>query len=279
MPLVFVTDAPTLWESNYADVVGVQYEFPVRYRNLVVEGDRFLYYRGSRGAALGVGYFGQGVVGKIGSGVRADHLLAAVHDVSLYAEPIAIKDSDGNYLETGSTTGTNWANGVRRIDDVRFDSIAQLAASQKTPHRSFPAFADPAHASAMERYSVAVVLDLLRAEFGGSDVREMPVNNPGFDIEVLRPGDDLHVEVKGTVLPTASFHLSEGQRSHAITRAENWRLYVVYGIDVANKSHQVSWCSGGQLQARANLVPAAWSGTLSAGRAGVVVNTPHVVTK
>jgi hypothetical protein len=244
----------------------VQYEFPVRYRNLVSEGDRFLYYRGSRGAALGSGYFGQGVVGKIGPGVRAGHLLAVVHEVSLYAQPIPIKGSDGNYLETGSRTGTNWANGVRRIDDVCFDSIAQLAASQKSPRRSFPAFADPSHASAMERYSIAVVLDLLRSEFGGHAVREMPVNNPGFDIEVVCPGDNLHVEVKGTVLSSAAFHLSEGQRSHAVSRGDNWRLYVVYDIDVSKRSHRVSSCSGAELEMRVDMVPASWFGTLATAR-------------
>ena len=262
MPVIFVTDAPTLWESSYADIIGVQYEFPARYRNLVTEGDRFLYYRGSRGAAQGVGYFGQGIVGKIGQGMRADHLLAALHDVSLYAEPVPIKDDEGNYLETGSTTGTNWANGVRRIDDTRFDSIALRAEESATPRRSFPTFADPAHASAMERYSVAVVLGLLRDEFGAEQVLEMPVNNPGFDIEVVLPDGDLHVEVKGTVLPTASFHLSEGQRGHAISRGVGWRLYVVYAINVAEKTHEVVWCSGADLESRADLVPAAWSGTL-----------------
>lgn len=264
MPVVFATDAPTLWESSYADIVGVQYEFPARYKNLVAEGDRFLYYRGSRGAAQGVGYFGQGIVGKIGLGMRPDHLLAALHDVSLYGDPIPIKDDAGNYLETGSTTGTNWANGVRRIDDTRFDSIAMRAEESATPRRSFPSFADPAHASAMERYSVAVVLDLLRTEFPGGQVREMPANNPGFDIEVVLPVGDLHVEVKGTVLPTASFHLSEGQRSHAISRGVRWRLYVIHAIDVAAKTHEVLWCSGADLECRAGLVPAAWSGTLRA---------------
>ena len=53
MPLVLVTDAPTLWESDYGDVVGMQYEFPEQYRTYILPGERFLYYRGCRGSARG----------------------------------------------------------------------------------------------------------------------------------------------------------------------------------------------------------------------------------
>lgn len=261
MPVIFVTDAPTLWGSDYADIVGVQYEFPTRYRNLVAEGDRFLYYRGSRGAALGVGYFGEGVVGKIASGSRPDHLLAAVHDVTLYAEPVTIKDAVGNYRETGSTTGTNWANGVRRIDDERFNDIALAAAGQPAPPRLFPGFADPAHASKLERYSVAVVLKLLGDEFGAQLVNEMPPGNPGFDIEVLT-NPPLHVEVKGTVLSPAVFHLSEGQRRHAELLKERFRLVVVHDVDLHRSTHKVAEAVGPLSDDKVQLKPEAYSGAI-----------------
>jgi len=263
MPLVFVTDAPTLWESSYADIVGVQYEFPDRYSGLVASGERFLYYRGSRGAGQGgVGYFGEGIVGEIRESPKLNHLTAYVHDVELFADAIAIKDEAGNYFETGSTTGTNWANGVRRISDLAYDAIMVAAERSPEPARPGPGFAPPAHASAMERYSVRVVIDLLAEEFGETRVSEMPINNPGYDIAVTLPTGDLHVEVKGTVLPVPAFHLSEGQRRHAGMLGQQWRLYVVYGIDTLRNAHEVICCTGAQLAAWGNLQAEAWNGVL-----------------
>lgn len=262
MPVVFVTDAPTLWDNDYADITGVQYEFPDRYRNLVAEGDRFVYYRGSRGAALGTGYFGEGIVGEISNSGRPDHLLVELHDVALFAEVVPIRDPNDNYYETGSKTGTNWANGVRRVTDAQFEAIMTAAGGTSDLPRSGPGFADPAHASAMERYSVNAVLSMLRAEFGWSLVHEMPVNNPGYDVEVRLPTGAMHVEVKGTILPAPAFHLSEGQRKHGELRGDDWRLYVVFGIDVPGHRHQVEWCSGTQLAARAHLAPESWRGVL-----------------
>lgn len=238
MPLVFVTDAPTLWESDYADIVGMQYEFPEQYRSYVLPGERFIYYRGSRGRAA-VGYFGEGVVGDIRPSARPAHLIAKIHDVLLYDEAVEIKDAAGNYWETGSTRGTNWANGVRRISDEVFEAITG-AAGGVHPKINLPVpvwqTPDPAHASAMELYAVSVAMSLLADEFGAAHVREMPVNNPGFDIEVSRPSGPLHVEVKGTILPAPVFHLSEGQRKHAELLGDRFRLVVVYQIDVKQRT-------------------------------------------
>ena len=44
----------------------------------------------------------------------------------------------------------------------------------------------------------------------------------GYDIEVVLAAGDLHVEVKGTILPAPAFHLSEGQREHAELMGERW---------------------------------------------------------
>lgn len=263
MPLIFATDAPTLWESSYADIVGVQYEFPDRYRGLVVSGDRFLYYRGSRGASqAGAGYFGKGIVGDLRASPKPNHLIASVHDVELLADVIPIKDRQGDYFETGSPTGTNWANGVRRIPDSAYDAIMLVADSSTEPPRHGPAYASPAHALAMERFSINVVLGLLGPEFGAECVHEMPINNPGYDVVVRLPTGDLHVEVKGTALPTPSFHLSEGQRRHAKLMGEQWRIYVVSGIDVQSGAHAINSCNGMQLASWGNLQPEGWNGVL-----------------
>lgn len=125
-------------------------------------------------------------------------------------------------------------------------------------------YADAKHAKRMERYSVEVAMELLGVEFGQANVKEMPAGNPGFDIEVTTPSGALHVEAKGTVLPDPVFHLSEGQRKHAVLQGDLFRLIVVHAINVAAKTHAVTSCRGDDLELQARLQPASWSGVLLA---------------
>jgi hypothetical protein len=58
---------------------------------------------------------------------------------------------------------------------------------------------DPELRRKIERYAVDAVLADLRVRFSPSQVREMPPNNPGHDIQVDRGvAGVLYVEVKGT---------------------------------------------------------------------------------
>ena len=63
----------------YRDVVGVSYNYPMRYRNRVSSGDRFIYHQprvagGSRG---GMVYLGCGVIGEISEDDGDKNLLNA----------------------------------------------------------------------------------------------------------------------------------------------------------------------------------------------------------
>lgn len=265
MPVVFVTDAPTASGHKYNDVLGKQYEFPQRYRNLVHMGDTFIYYRGSRGSADGsAGYFGAGVVGIVRESSDPTQLVAEVHDVELFDEPVPIKNPDGAYWETGSAKRTNWQNGVRRISDDVLSGVQSAAAVPAWPLAPLAspgsAFASPAHASALERYSVRVAMELLADEFGAAAVKEMPPGNPGYDVVVERAGADLHVEVKGTILPDPVFHLSEGQRQHAAALRADFRLVVVYQVSLGQGTHKVVVMDGPLDSAKVDLQPEAWTG-------------------
>lgn len=266
MPLIFATGAPTASGHAYEDIYGVQYEFPDRYKGLVVEGERFLYYRGKRGAPTGTGpvYLGDGIVGKVRESTNPGLWVAQVRDVTTFAKPLPFTDPNGNYLETGSTTPSNWTSGVRRTSDEVFSHIVQVGMESSGDGPTGPTgfFADPKHAKEMERYSVDVAMKLLAAEFGADNVKEMPPGNPGYDIEVATTNGTLHVEVKGTVMPDPVFHLSEGQRKHGILQGELFRLVVVHGINVGEKSHLVRICRGDELAEQANLEPASWIGVL-----------------
>lgn len=265
MPIVLATDAPTASGHRYNDVLGRQYEFPERYAELVTPGETFLYYRGSRGSSDGrSAYFGSGVIGDVRDSARADHLIAEVHDVDLFREPVLAKASDGTYVETGSARGTNWANGVRRITTAILERILHAASAH--PQRgvlsteSVHVFASAQHASAMERYSVRVALEELSKRFGTDCVREMPPGNPGFDILVESADRQLHVEVKGTVLPDPVFHLSEGQRQHAAAFETAFWLVVVYEISVPRGTHRLAIVRDPVNGRKLELQPAAWTG-------------------
>lgn len=264
MPVVLVTDAPTASGHTYNDVIGKQYEFPVRYRALVKPGDSFLYYRGSRGSRDGRAvYFGSGVIGKVYNSSQPEHLIADVHDIELFDEPLAAKRSDGTYLETNSTRRTNWANGVRRISEA---TAMRILSAVDRPPTATPraargiAFASPEHATAIERYSVSVAVELLAAEFSPACVTEMPPGNPGYDLRVRDGSRELHVEVKGTVLNDPVFHLSEGQRQHAMALGADFRLIVVYKARPADGTHQIAVLGGPLDATKVDLQPEAWTG-------------------
>jgi hypothetical protein len=70
MPLVLVENERTASEpyEHWKDVTGEQYHFPNQYRNRIVPGTSFVYYRGTRRADGGRGipeYFGCGLIGQV----------------------------------------------------------------------------------------------------------------------------------------------------------------------------------------------------------------------
>lgn len=70
MPLVLVENEVTVDErhSSWKDVTGERYHFPNQYRNRVIEGREFVYYRGVRrsdGTRGTPEYFGRGRIGEV----------------------------------------------------------------------------------------------------------------------------------------------------------------------------------------------------------------------
>jgi hypothetical protein len=45
MPIVLSTNEATASGHAYADITGAAYEYPRRYRRLITQGERFVYYR------------------------------------------------------------------------------------------------------------------------------------------------------------------------------------------------------------------------------------------
>lgn len=197
MPLRLTANESNLSGHAYADVLGVRYEFPRQYRNLVSTGERFVYYRGRRRADGGTQpqvYLGTGIVGAVApSPVRPDYLVCAVERWEPFAEPLPFKNADGTYFEPGATQGGYYLQaGVRRIGEDVYERIVQAgtgtvpASEERSANNRVlvTAYASPALVRAVDDYAVAVADEEVRRLWPGRPVEILPRNNPGFDIRV-----------------------------------------------------------------------------------------------
>ena len=119
---------------NWQDVEGERYQFPNGYRNKIVPGAKFIYYRGKR-RRTGQGepdYFGWGVIGEVMKDPNSTPNRAArqkwVAEVAEYwpfPKAVPFRDAGGEYLETGTrVVARNYFGvGVREIDPDKFLDI------------------------------------------------------------------------------------------------------------------------------------------------------------
>lgn len=118
----------------YADVAGIQYEYPVRYERLIQPGVGFVYYRGRRRADGETGpqeYTGVGLIGRIRTGSAEGLLICSIVAYRRFESPVYFKQ-DGEYLEKaaaayGARAGLYFRQGVRQISSEVFDAILSVA--------------------------------------------------------------------------------------------------------------------------------------------------------
>lgn len=272
MPLRLTTNVTNLSGHDYADVLGVRYEYPTQYRNLVTTGERFVYYRGRRRPGGGVQpqvYLGTGIVGPVTpSPAKSGHLVCEVEDWDPFAEPLPFKDPEGRYYEPGADQGgLYWQPGVRRIGPDVFDRIVQAAEGRMLSEKTEPfrgrvlltSYASPAVLRAVDDYAMKAAEKEVRRTWPGLSVATQPHNNPGFDILV---GEATHphryVEVKGTTLAYPRFFLSEGEREYASSEHSRYTLLVIYAIDLVAKTHEIFRHDGSIGEAEFLLKPRQW---------------------
>lgn len=121
-------------EHDWQDVEGERYQSPNGYRNKIVPGTKFIYYRGKRRKS-GVGepeYFGWGVIGDVMKDPASDpdraarqKWIAEIAEYWPFSRPIPFRGPSGEYLETGtrSVVKNFFGVGVRNIDPDRFADI------------------------------------------------------------------------------------------------------------------------------------------------------------
>jgi hypothetical protein len=224
--------------DDWNDLTGEQYHFPNQYRNRVVPGRRFIYYRGVRrqGGRRGQAeYFGHGRIGTvwldeatINLARKADRAwFCSVEDYVEFPRPLAASQ-DGRYFEN-ITHARGWQVGVRLITETTYREILAAGGSVEPPvtpqaaavsvvvtlqqstnllrarrasARRTANSSRPVHRS---RRAVAIgcraeelVLASLRTRF--TDVRWLSAAGelPGYDIDYEDQGVRHAVEVKGT---------------------------------------------------------------------------------
>jgi len=238
MPLILTQNEVNVSDAhNWQDDEGVQYHYPTKYRNKILEGERFVYYRGvnrlngKRGDAH---YFGTGRIGSITqdpdperqTGVKKAWF-CQVEDYERFPSDVPAK-VDGILREQGPSN--QFRDGVRVIDDATFESILEasgLAEGYAAPGSTSPqpenVYTQQAgnllisskgragggnssprhslHAKAVGDWAEKLALQILQDIEGSTDHihRAAIGETPGWDLDFLDANGHLHrVEVKGT---------------------------------------------------------------------------------
>jgi hypothetical protein len=154
--LVLVTN-DTVKDSQWGweDELGVRYHFPNRYRNMILPGRRFIYYRGvlkADGSRRETPeYFGCGMIGEV---IRDDRIaadqpktewqwFAQVEDFQLYRVPVPWRDTEGKLYE--EIAKNLFQLGVRKLSRETYERIQRLGGIQMEGEAptSAPSSVDP----------------------------------------------------------------------------------------------------------------------------------------
>ncbi|WIM87432.1 hypothetical protein PT015_21745 [Candidatus Mycobacterium wuenschmannii] len=113
MPLVLTQNEVSVSDIDYADVLGMVYEYPSRYRTLIQPGERFVYYRGRRranGSSQTPSYLGCGTVGEIAE--FGERFRCTIEDFEEFKKPVHFKEGS-RYREQRPTNARQLASTSR----------------------------------------------------------------------------------------------------------------------------------------------------------------------
>lgn len=133
VPIVLVENERTAGGQydHWQDATGERYQFPNQYKNKVLAGRRFVYYRGARRADGSRGipeYFGHGVIGEVAAdpenapeGRKASwKWVADIDDYWPFPKPVAFKKDGVPYEDIPQNF---WGVGVREISEETYATI------------------------------------------------------------------------------------------------------------------------------------------------------------
>jgi len=120
------------FDSEYSDELFKIYHYPSRYRNMLREGDSFVYYQGNRYDKTQRYYYGVGTVAQISTtdGINYDAIL---HLCKRFGQKVPIYLPDGgyieqlNYQEVRKSLHPPWQSSIRPISEQAYDYILDNA--------------------------------------------------------------------------------------------------------------------------------------------------------
>lgn len=247
MPLVLTQNEKSAAAISYDDRLGTSYEFPTRYKKLVIPGQTFVYYRGKRSASGAVQiphYFGTGTVGAVAP-TDDGRLRCEILGYQAFPLNVPLK-REGRYFEPGANgrspkeVGLHFRTGVRTIDQAAFDEI--LAAAGTAAHQVKKKVAatrrvekvSPPASSQDSVHDLAISLATFEAksQWPSATIFRAPAGQY-FSLIVRHPnGDKHHVSVKSTEEEEPRVQLSEGEVAYASTHAASYSLWVFYALDL-----------------------------------------------
>jgi hypothetical protein len=144
-----------------------------------------------------------------------------------------------------SDAGLYFREGVRTISDETFTRILAAADAQdpalgrRRQEAGLP-FASPDLARNVDEVAIELAITHLKKNQPHDRVRQMPHNNPGYDIRIeTEAGPPKYVEVKGTSRALPHFFMSEGERLFSHDHGPSYTLIVVYAIDVEQRTGEL----------------------------------------
>ncbi|MGG4453246.1 DUF3883 domain-containing protein [Brevibacillus porteri] len=122
-------------ESKWADLTGLEYHFPVKFKSKLIQGTKVIYYKGritdkkykSMRLSDNPHYFGMATIGEVRQSMdNPNEYFAQIEDYIPFKEHINFKDDNGNYYEDANRSNY-WRDGVRRISEDIYVRISMLA--------------------------------------------------------------------------------------------------------------------------------------------------------
>ncbi|WP_207533618.1 protein NO VEIN domain-containing protein [Desertivirga arenae] len=122
-------------ESQWDDETGAKYHFPIKYKNLVLPGTKFIYYKGGlrnkefadKRLLDSQHYFGMGEIGTVYEDTEhPKRLFAEVVNYEQFSHGVFWKNNDNEHFEEVSRSN-HFRDGVRTIPKDRFQKIIDAA--------------------------------------------------------------------------------------------------------------------------------------------------------
>ena len=149
-------------------------------------------------------------------------------------------------------------------DQIDLSHISYDDDTGKPDSQTGGGYASPDKIKLVEEVSVEVVLSLAHEWFPGEAITEMASNNPGYDIRVGLPGQEVaFIEVKGTQSRDAVFNITTNEINFSLENSDRYIFVVVVGIDVDNRTYEDYIRRDGSVDGpEFILTPRQWSGRL-----------------